>query len=423
MAAESLFAEKETKLPNLRFHAGEPKRVAQNNILSRFEPLGYLYENDTKSETAVIQAKLMHQGKEVTKATLESKLAELGTPEKLGLSDPILYGAVKNRLIGFIFDRNNIYELDTPLIDQIKAEAQAQAEKKSAQQQREAEAQAREQNRKSQAQKLFDTLKGQAIQEMSADRLKLIIEEYGFEAKQEISARSTVLGTIVVTAVAENKEYLYVEIHPKGGIHYSSYVLIGLYGRSKEVIKRHKVVMSKSARYLGKDEEEATTTFDFLKPEDGFSHMKSGQYPHRSRYFSAQSQEAESGELPADERKAFLEQKSRELFATKPIDMAKGKQMKEHGFWDEILYVSVQKMKAVKEWALRIERERAERAEGDSGAMADLLLEIRKLDLELYDLEIDNLENQYKLEKIRHELEMIEQELMTMESGGLLSVK
>lgn len=420
MSTESMFAEKETKSSNLGFHVSELKKGMQNKTSDRFEPLGYLYENETKSGAAVIQAKLSYKGSKVTKDTLEDKLAELETQEDLGLSVPELRNAVMRRLIGFIFEKNNEYELNKKLIDQLKTEAQAQAEKKNARQQKQAEAQALEQHRKSQAQKLFEHLKGQAIQEMSADELKPIFEAYGFEVKQEISVKSTVLGTIVVTAFAGDREYLYVEIHPKGGIHYSSYVLIGLYGGNKEVIKRHKVVMSKSDRYLGRNEEEATTTFNFLKPERGFSDLKSGKYSHRSRYFPAQSQEARSGELPADERKAFLMQKSGELFATKPIDMAKGKQMKERGFWDEILYVSVQKMKAAKEWALRLEQERAE---GDSGAMADLLFEIRKLDLELYDLRMDDLEDEYRLEKIRHELEMIEQELMIMESGDFLSDK
>lgn len=423
MSTESMFAEKETKSSNLRFHVSELKKGVQNKTADRFEPLGYLYENETKSGAAVIQAKLLYGDSEVTKDALEDTLAELEEQGDLGLSDPKLRKAVMNRLTGFIFDKKNTYELDTSLIERIKKDAQAQAENIIARQQREAEAQALEQHRKSQAQKLFEYLKGQEMQELSADELKPIFEAYGFEVKQEISVRSTVLGTIVVTAFAGDREYLYVEIHPKGGIHYSSYVLIGLYGRNKEVIERHKVVMSKSARYLGKNEEETTTTFGFLKPESGFSDMKSGRYPHRSRYFPAQPQEARSGELSADEREAFLMQKSGELFATKPIDMAKGKQMKERGFWDEILYVSVQKMKAAKEWALRLERERAERAEGDPGAMADLLLEIRKLDLELYDLRMDDLEDEYRLEKIRHELEMIEHELMIMESGDLLSDK
>lgn len=366
----------------------------------------------------VIQPKLIYEGQELkTKEEIQQVLQILQPALQESKIDikPIydevvtkLTNYTKNPVKNYILNIDLIKEIDKD-IQKAKAREQAEEEQKKLYQK---------------AIELYLYLKDPStdLEKKSANDLIRTFKEkrFGFdESRAEISNQSSVLANVIVHAMHGGVEYLFVEIHPKGGIHYGSYVLIKVEKietmKSVSVSKfppnvqsavlslkgRYKLVLSKPSRYLGQQGESTTTELVFLqygKQEGQSSDLSSGKYLHESSYL-----EKVQGEKPTEIKmqisqggQKFLKKRQDDLFNERPIDIQKSKAMRDKNYWDEMLYYSVHIMRNKKEIQMLKKK---------SGN------DIQILSLEIDIVKLENIINRLKLQAIENNLNSIKTKL------------
>lgn len=357
----------------------------------------------------VIQPKLIYEGQVLnTKEDIRAKIEEMEIdilPER------------KEEIIEILFKYVNIkkeFTLNQALVDQINDNIQRKKEK--------GEADATKRAVYQKALELYLHLRDPStnLEKKSANDLIGTFKEkrFGFnESCAEISKQSSVLANVIVHAMYGKEEYLFVEIHPKGGIHYGSYVLVNFKQLGKFTISamppnvqsvvpsslkgRYKLVLSKPSRYLGQEEESTTTELVFLqyeKQEGQSSDLSSGKYLHESSYL-----EKVQGEKPTEIKmqisqggQKFLKKRQDDLFNERPIDIQKSKAMRDKNYWDEMLYYSVHIMRNKKEIQMLKKK---------SGN------DIQILSLEIDIVKLENIINRLKLQAIENNLNSIKTKL------------
>ena len=362
----------------------------------------------------VIQPKLIYEGQELkTEEDIRAKIAEANInilPEYENTIISILFSYTKGTKNKFILSQD--------LIDKTTVTIQANIQKK---RERE-EAKEAEKIIYQKALELYLHLRDPStnLEKKSANDLIGTFKEkrFGFnESCAEISKQSSVLANVIVHAMYGKEEYLFVEIHPKGGIHYGSYVLVNFKQLGKFTISamppnvqsvvpsslkgRYKLVLSKPSRYLGQEEESTTTELVFLQYEKQggqSSDLASGKYLHESSYL-----EKVQGKKPTEikmqiskEGKDFLAKRQENLFNERPIDIQKSKAMLDKKYWDEMLYYSVHIMRNKKEIQMLKKK---------SGN------DIQILSLEIDIVKLENIINRLKLQAIENNLNSIKTKL------------
>lgn len=362
----------------------------------------------------VIQPKLIYGGQELkTKEDIRAKIAEA----KINI-----LSKYENAIIGILFsytkDIENEFTLSQDLIDEINSRVQDSIQEK----RKKEEAKKAERTIYQKAIELYLYLKDPSknLETKSANNLISIFKEkrFGFDKSYaEISKQSSVLANVIVHAMHGGEEYLFVEIHPKGGIHYGSYVLVNFKQLGKFPIsamppnvrsavpsslkERYKLVLSNPLRYLGQEEESTTTELVFLQYEKQggqSSDLASGKYLHESSYL-----EKVQGKKPTEikmqiskEGKDFLAKRQENLFNERPINIQKSKAMLDKKYWDTMLYYSVHIMRNKKEIQM------LKKKSGNDIQILSLEIDIAKL---------ENIINRLKLQAIQNNLNSIKTEL------------
>lgn len=365
----------------------------------------------------VIQAKLIDNNKELkTEDEIRTKIAEL---------EIIIPEEYETRIIGVLLNyvkAKKDFPLEQSLIDSIIQNIKAKEAKV-------AEV-AKQEEIYQKALELYLHLKNIDLENISANALVIIFKDFGFkDSCAEISQKSSVLANVIVRAKYGEKEYLYVEIHPKGGIHYGSYILVNLETiREIPISKmppkvrvavpsplkgRYKLVLSKPSRYLGQQEENKTTDILFLqygRQWGASSELSTGKYHHDSIYINKQLVEKESkdksktilemqSEISAEGRDFLKEQQAR-LFEELPIHIRKSQDMLHKGYWDEMLYYSVHIMRNKKEIQMLKKQ-----------CCDDMRVHLLEIEIHILENKINILKLRLKVQTIRDDLNRIKTEL------------